>query len=333
MESVGVALVGLGAIGLEAHLPAILRSPRARLLAVADSSPSRLALIDLPGEVRRATSLGEVLEDADVQLVVLATPPWATPELTMTAVRAGRFVLAEKPVATSTEHAQVYDSLTEGERGRIQVGLTYRNDPAMEHLRTLIADGVLGGPLLVRAHIYDERHDPADEQHSRLITTTLAHGSPVIHEGAHVLDWMSYLLGCEPTIEDAWAVSTRDGLAAPNLVGARARYGAVATVLMEFGWFTEALPPCELTFLGDRGFAVLDCRTFSLRITTSAGTEEVEFPGDRMERSFDLQLDRAVSLALGTSPAPHPSLDDGRAALQLSEEIATEAARVEMRHA
>lgn len=324
MTRLRLALVGLGAIGLNAHLPAILRNPQVELIAVVDpvESRRRVALERLPSAVAEVASLEDALASSEVQAVVLATPPWATPGLAVAAAQSGRFVLAEKPVATSIADAARYDRLTTAERGRIQVGLTYRHDPAMVRLREAIASGELGSPLLVRAHIWDERYDPSDTDHIRLIESTLEHGSPVIHEGAHVVDWLRYLLDGDPVVEDAWELRTRTGLANPNLVGARLRFPDGTVALLDFGWFTAALPACEISVLGDGGHARLDVSDFTLEITTTGGIERAVYPGDRTARSFDLQLERFVELCKGERVQPEPNLTDGIIALATSEVIA-----------
>ncbi|MBB5790665.1 Gfo/Idh/MocA family protein [Jiangella mangrovi] len=324
---VTVALVGLGDIGLGAHLPALLRSAEVRLVAVADPVASHRdaasALVD--GVVAVGSSLDDALATGP-DGVVLATPPWATPELAIAALRAGRFVLAEKPVATSVAAAAVYDALTAAERARLQIGLTYRHDPAIRRLESWIGDGVLGGPLLVRAHIYDERRDPADGEHLDRIRGTLAHGMPVVHEGAHVFDWLAHLLGPGGlSVDDAWALRTDADLPAPNLTGARLSHPAGHRVLAEFGWLTDALPRCELTFLGPRGLATLDGATFDLRLETAAGEQTVVFPGERGPRCFDLQVARFAALVRGDTVAPDPDLDAGLAALAVAERVATRA--------
>lgn len=321
MSALRVALVGLGEIGRTAHLPAILRRSDVTLVAAVEPDPAQRERAHLPAGV----PILDRLADADVDAVVLATPPWVTPELAISAARSGKYVLAEKPVATSVAAAEVYTALTGSERARIQVGLTYRHDPAMVALRDIIATGELGGPLLVRAHVYDEQRT-ADTAHSALIERTLEHGNPVVHEGAHVFDWLRFLLDADPELHDAWSLQTRPGLAAPNLVGARLAYGE-AQVLAEFGWLVDALPRCELSVLGDRGHAVLDGRTFALTVTTAAGERRFDPTPDRATRCFDLQLDRFVALATGTvePPGPDPDLDDGLRALAVSEQVATAA--------
>lgn len=299
-----VALAGLGDIGLGAHLPALRANPAVDVVALVDPVAAQAT----------AKDLDEVLDDVDA--VVLATPPWVTPHLAVQALRRGRYVLAEKPLATSMAEAAIYDRLTGEERRRLQAGLTYRHDPAIERLRGWIATGALGSPLLVRAHIYDEARDRPD--HLKRLTTTLEHGTPLVHEGAHVFDWLAHLLGGDPEVEDAWSLRTDPAYPAANLTGARLAYPGGHVALVEFGWLTRTLPRCELSFLGPDGHALLDGFTFRL----SRGGEVVDFPGERGARSFARQLDRFVELATGQRHEPEPGLDDALKALELGERIA-----------
>jgi myo-inositol 2-dehydrogenase / D-chiro-inositol 1-dehydrogenase len=320
---ISVALVGLGEIGLGAHLPALLRHPEIEIAALIDPDPDRVAMARALATNERRHARAEATNEWDVDAVVVATPPWVTPGLVVERLRAGQFVLAEKPVATSVAAAAAYDVLTPAERARLQIGLTYRHDPAMQALGEWIRGGRLGDELLVRAHIYDERLDPRDVEHLHRISATLEHGMPVVHEGAHVFDWLTFLLCSRPDrVADAWAVRTSAEFAAPNLCGARLEYSGGHRALVEFGWLTPDLPRCELTVLGSKGYAVLDCDTFELKLTTAAGSEVVTFPGERMTRCFDLQTARFADLVAGRRTAPDPSLADGLGALATAEQTA-----------
>jgi predicted dehydrogenase len=325
MSRVRVALVGLGDIGLGAHLPALLRHDAVEVALLVDEVPDRIArALKLSPTVATGPDLDAVLAASNLDGVVLATPPWATPELAIRCLRAGLFVLAEKPVATSLAAAAAYEVLTDAERARLQVGLTYRHDPAIQTLAGWLRDGRLGSPVLVRAHIYDEVTRPGDAEHLARITATLAHGMPVVHEGAHVFDWLSHLLGGQPErIDDAWSLRTAGDLPNPNVTGARLTYPGGSTAVVEFGWLTAAQPRCELSVLGADGLAVLDGTTFALRLETADGVEVVEHPGERLPRSFDLQVDRFAALIEGRRTHGVPSLADGIAALTTAERVAT----------
>ncbi|GLY71749.1 Gfo/Idh/MocA family protein [Actinoallomurus iriomotensis] len=323
--SVRLALIGLGDIGLGAHLPAVLRSTEAEIVVAADLDARRREQAKelLAGKARVVDDPWPVLAEAGVRGIVLATPPWVTPRLAVRALRADLYVLAEKPLATSSADAAVYRELTGPQRGRLQAGLTYRHDPAIARLREWIVSGVLGEPLMARAHIYDEPLDRADQEHLDRIRATLEHGSPVTHEGSHVFDWLAHLFGGPAEkVEGGWQVRTDPDWPRANLAGARLRYPGGATALVEFGWLVEALPRCEITVLGPRGLATLDGRTFTLELATATERRTVRFPGERMERSFDRQLSRFAALARGETPAAEPSLEDGLSALATSERVA-----------
>ncbi|WP_419992571.1 Gfo/Idh/MocA family protein [Streptomyces boninensis] len=319
-----IALIGLGDIGLRAHLPALLRNPDVQLTALVDPDPARrkLAAEAAPGVPVHESA--DALRAADA--AVLATPPWITATLIREQLAAGRHVLAEKPIATDLHTAESLRGSPHTDR--LQVGFTYRHDPAMERLRDWIAAGRLGAPpYLVRAHIYDELRDPADPAHADRIRATLGHGLPVVHDGAHLFDWLWFLLGERPAVADAWAVRTAPDAPAANLTGARLTYPSGTTALVEVGWWADRLPPCELQLLGDRGHAVLDCATFRLTLDTAAGREVYDPPGERTERCFDRQLERFVDLTTGRLPRAVPGLEEGLASLALSERIAEEAVR------
>ncbi|MGW0229243.1 Gfo/Idh/MocA family protein [Actinopolymorpha singaporensis] len=321
---VRLALIGLGSIGLAAHLPAMLRSDAVQLVGMADPSRERRAVATTraPG-VPMYTDATALCGAEGVDGVVLATPPWVTTGLAERFLRAEQFVLAEKPIAVSTAEARPLTTLSTERQRRLQVGLTYRHDPALARLREWVRTGPLHGPLLIRAHIYDERLDANDPEHSARVHQTLRHGPPVLHEGAHVFDWLAFLLdGASPRVSDAWSVRTDPDVASPNLNGARLTYECGTTALVEFGWLTCELPRCELTILGQHGYAVLDGFTFRLTLTSDGETKVYDDPADRTERCFDRQLGAFVELVSGRGDRAVPGLPEGLTALELSERIA-----------
>ncbi|HST38053.1 MAG TPA: Gfo/Idh/MocA family oxidoreductase [Conexibacter sp.] len=319
-EPVRVALIGAGDIGRNAHLPALLAHPAVELAAIVEPSAEQRALVQAPG-VPLLESVDALPEPLDAWVV--ATPPWVTPALARRGVEEGRFVLAEKPIATSVEAARAaFGGLAPAALERLQIGFTYRHDPAIERLRELIADGTLGGPLQVRVIVYDELDDPADEEHAARMRATLEHGPPVIHEGAHVADWLRVLLGPqELAIEHAWSLRTDATLPADNLCGASLLHPDGHRITVEIGWLLPAVVRSEITVRGAGGCATIEIVPFSLRVETRSLRSDQIGAEDRTTRCFRIQLDRFVALCRGERDAAVPLLDDGIAALALTERL------------
>lgn len=316
-----IGLVGLGDIAVRAHLPAIAAEARAVLVAVADADADRLAAFAPPGA--RAWADADALFAApDIDAVVIATPPAATAELVRAALEAGKYVLAEKPLALSVAAAaDIRD--TRGAAERLQIGLTYRHHPAVDRLRELIAAGALGRPLLIQAAICDERADPAGDPlgHARRLRS-LERLPPVVSDGVHACDRLNYLLGETPVDVSGWSLRTDPGFASANVNGGVLTYADGTVARLEVVWMVPVLPPSQFVVTGPLGRATLDPPTFRLTVELADGTTEtLEPPGDKTETCFAFQLERFVGHCLAGT-APVPGLDEALASLGLAERIA-----------
>ena len=323
---IAVALIGLGEIGLGAHLPALSREPRVALAALADVDEHRVerAAALAPG-ARATTAVEAVLADPAIDAVVIATPPWATAQLARRSLEAGKYVLAEKPLAPSLADAAELAELPEAHE-RLQIGLTYRHHPSVERLRELLREGALGGPLLVQASVCDEVADPdGDPEGFARRLRSLEHGPPVISDGVHACDRLNYLLGAMPTTVRGWALRSDERFATANANGAILEYEGGTLVRLEVIWLYPVLPPSQFVVTGPRGRAVLDPPTFALSVELADGTtEELPAPGDKTEVCFERQLSRFVDHCLAGT-APVPGLDEALASLELAQRIAAAA--------
>ncbi len=141
--TIPVALVGCGAWG-ENLLRVLCESPRAALVAVAETSASRR-------EVARArapsAAIVESLEEAiglGARAVVIATPPRSHASLVLAALDAGLDVFVEKPLALSTADAERCVARAAA-LGRVaMVGHLLRYHPAVERLVAMVHAGELG---------------------------------------------------------------------------------------------------------------------------------------------------------------------------------------------
>jgi predicted dehydrogenase len=321
VSSLRVALIGLGDIALKAHLPALAREPRVTLVAVGDIEPGRLNAA--PAGVHATTDIGSIIDDGSVDAVIVATPPNMTTALVRSALEAGKYVLAEKPLATSLATAAGLGDVPRAAE-RLQIGLTYRHHPAVDRLRETVRSGRLGGPLVIQAAVCDERADPSGDPigYARRLRS-LEHLPPIVSDGVHVCDRLNYLMGTTP-VEDVsgWSVRTDDSFASANANGGVLRYADGSVARVDVIWLTPVLPPSQFIVTGSRGRAVLDPPTFGLTIEYADGSSEhLAPPGDKTQVCFALQLERFATHALEGTP-PVPGLREALESQALAERIA-----------
>jgi predicted dehydrogenase len=139
-----VALIGYGYWG-----PNLARNlhelPNCRLQVCCDLDEGRLALAQTRfPHIRVTTRFDDVLQDGDIQAVVIATPARTHFALTKAALRAGKHVLVEKPLAMSSQEAlELIDVAREAQRV-LMVGHTFEYNPAVLKIKELLKDNQLG---------------------------------------------------------------------------------------------------------------------------------------------------------------------------------------------
>jgi predicted dehydrogenase len=102
----GIGLVGAGQIANQAHLPAY-RKAGFRVLAVTDADPSAAAKTAAAfGIPRVCENLDELLDVPGIEIVDFAVPARHNPELAIRALRRGKHVLVQKPMAESVSEAE-----------------------------------------------------------------------------------------------------------------------------------------------------------------------------------------------------------------------------------
>ncbi|MCZ7590436.1 MAG: Gfo/Idh/MocA family oxidoreductase [Gaiella sp.] len=318
---VRIGIIGLGDIAVRAHMPAIGREPGAELVVAADQDPSKLAAI-LRNGVRTTADPMAVLRDPTVDAVVLATPAAATARLARAAVEAGKWVLAEKPLATSVGEAAALRDVP-GIKEHLQIGLTYRHHPAVDRLRDLVAEGTLGRPLFVQASICDEPATPlSDPAGFARRLRSLEQMPPIISDGVHACDRILYILGDQPVEVSGFSVRTDPAYATANINGGTLRFADGSLARLEVVWLTPVLPASEFVITGPHGKATLDPPTFGLTIELNDGTTEtIAPPGDKTSVCFSLQLASFVN-AVRTGRRPTPGLEEAIESLALAERIA-----------
>ena len=160
-------MIRVGLIGYGAWGPNLARclaaSGTIALATVCDVSAARLALVHRthPG-IRLDSDWRAVVNDTGVDAVAIATPATTHFELGMAALRAGKHVLVEKPLASWVEQASTIVELGERRRLTVMVDHTYLFSPAVRDVKEMLSRRTIGTPLLYRSERYGAGHGCAD---------------------------------------------------------------------------------------------------------------------------------------------------------------------------
>ncbi|MFE1192814.1 Gfo/Idh/MocA family protein [Streptomyces olivaceoviridis] len=164
VDALGVAVIGFGWMG-RVHTQAYARLPhhyprlplRPRLVTVAEEVPGRAEeAAERFGFASATRDWREVAADPRVQAVSVTAPNFLHREIGVAMAEAGKHLWIEKPVGLTADDARaVADAVAKaGVRGT--VGFNYRNAPAVEAARELIAAGEIGTVTHVRIRLFSD---------------------------------------------------------------------------------------------------------------------------------------------------------------------------------
>ena len=94
--------------------------------------------------IRTTTSYSDLLDDADIDAIVIATPPVTHAQFAMQALSRGKHVFVEKPLALGVDEAIQMIHLSRERQKVLMVGHLLLYHPAVRQLKSYIAEGQLG---------------------------------------------------------------------------------------------------------------------------------------------------------------------------------------------
>ncbi|MGI9624351.1 MAG: Gfo/Idh/MocA family protein [Acidimicrobiales bacterium] len=263
-----VGVVGCGYWGSK-HVRVLHGSRRVDEVAVIDQNPSiRAELGRVFPSVNCFEDVDEALEHVDA--LIIATPPTSHASLATRAMTAGKHVLVEKPLATSTADAAELIRLSELHGVTLMVGHTFEYNAAVQMLRDIVASGDLG-----KIHYMDS---------ARLNLGLYQSDVDVIWDLApHDISIANYVLGSEPTAVQAW------GSAHANDI-----HLDVASIRLEYGHL-DVSTTVRISWLDP----------LKVRRSTVVGTKKMAVYNDMNDGERIKLYDRGVDVDLHDDTAPH----------------------------
>ncbi|MEU5595877.1 Gfo/Idh/MocA family oxidoreductase [Streptomyces sp. NPDC020298] len=164
VETLGVAVVGFGWMG-RVHTQAYARLPhhyprlglRPELVAVAEEVPGRAEeAAERFGFASATRDWREVAADPRVQAVSITAPNFLHRRIGVAMAEAGKHIWIEKPVGLTADDARAVAGAVAKAGVRGAVGFNYRNAPAVETARDLIASGGIGTVTHARVRLFSD---------------------------------------------------------------------------------------------------------------------------------------------------------------------------------
>jgi predicted dehydrogenase len=142
-------MIEMGIVGYGYWGPNLVRNfseaAGSRVAAVCDLRPQRLAAVGRRyPTIRTTNSFDDLLKDAAIEAIAIATPVRSHFELALSALKAGKHVLIEKPMTETTEQARRLIDAARRSHRVLMVDHTFVYTPAIRKLRDLVRAGELG---------------------------------------------------------------------------------------------------------------------------------------------------------------------------------------------
>lgn len=212
MTELKVGLIGTGAIG-RTHIERINNKlSGAKVIACADVNADFCKSVAGKFGIAAYATGEELIEKAGVDAVIVTTSDAFHEQYVMAAVKAGKYVFCEKPLAPSAEACKrIVEAELAAGRQLVQVGFMRRYDPGYRQLKEAILSRKYGEPLLLHcAH------------RNAMVTEPWDNASAVENSMVHEIDVLRWLLGEDyATAEVRYGKATRkakEGLHDPQIM-------------------------------------------------------------------------------------------------------------------
>ena len=150
---INVGIIGLGRSGWELHASPLTKFHQFRVVSAYDPSRSRLDRAVAEFGLRPCADAASLVEDAELQLVVVAAPSHLHASLSVAALEAGKHVVVEKPMALTLADAEKMLAAADKCRRILTVFHNRRWDRDYQMLKRMVRDDVLGELLTLDSRV------------------------------------------------------------------------------------------------------------------------------------------------------------------------------------
>jgi predicted dehydrogenase len=255
---VRMAVIGLGRAGWDIHVAAIRGRKDFVLTDVADLEKARLDEAKAEFGCRTFLDYKQMLRESDAELIVVATQSKDHAPMSIEAMKTGKVVLSEKPMATSLRETDKALAAAKQSKGLYTIHQNARLAPDFLHIKEVMRSGVLGDIYMVKRGSYGfGRRNDWQVLHKY-------GGGNLNNNGVHAVDQVLQLLDSpvKDVFGDLQCVQDPGDTEDHVKVVIRAESGMVGDVEVSTA---VAIAPFAWALIGSKGTLVSDGGTSRLR--------------------------------------------------------------------
>jgi predicted dehydrogenase len=258
-KKVRIGLVGAGHVAQIAHIPAYKKNLDVELVAVVDDDPIKAQRIcEQFGFNEWYEDITEMLKKSDVDAVDICTPNYLHAPMAIAALRSGRHVLCEKPLARNTEEATRMINAAEKRNRVLMAALNNRFREDVQVLNRFVKGRELGDIRFVKAGWLRNAGEWKERQW--FTHRAMAGGGALLDLGTPLMDlaiWVAALR--KPTTVTCSISGRKRRGGVEDAACAMVRFAGGAALMLEVSWnLREPRTNSYLHVYGSKGAAMLN---------------------------------------------------------------------------
>ena len=260
-------VMNIGVIGLSMgkhHLYQFKKCEKAKIFAICDVNKERLTQCQKEFNVPYVFEDYRKLIDTDeLDAVVVAVPNFLHASVTILALKSGKHVLCEKPMAMNAKQAEEMIKISEVMKKKLMIHFNQRFTPESRFLKSYIDKGELGNIYYVKSGWLRRRGLPLS---GWFTTKSQSGGGALIDIGVHMLDLSLWFMGFPKPLSVSSSTYTKFGKSdkkknkifdVDDLACAFIKFKNGASLFLEVSWASNIKQSDYIysSVLGDKGGA------------------------------------------------------------------------------
>jgi predicted dehydrogenase len=262
----------------------------------------------------------DLINDPEVNAIYIATPPNVHAELAIKAMKAGKPVYVEKPMAVNFAQCQQMIKVSEETKVPLLIAYYRRALPGFLKVKELIDKGAIGTIRFVQMELYKNLTLENDEEKPWRVNPEIAGAGHFFDLAAHQLDFMDYLFGpvqkiSSIAVNQAEVYETEDMVAASFLMP--------KNIVVNGIWnFTvpKFFEKDTIEIIGTKGKIKFSCFDFiPVELTTESSIETWDFPKPDHVQQF--LIEKVVNYLLNKEECPSTGNSGARTSWVMDEVV------------